>query len=102
MSIRVGIIGLHHGATVHLPAYAASAKYEVSAVCDLVSSLADKTAPLVGDSMLKFGGVVSRVTTTLTTLPFPKLLAATTEMVFRPSSNGQEVECEKQDIQDDN
>jgi len=44
MSIRVGIIGLHHGATVHLPAYAASAKYEVSAVCDLVSSLADKTA----------------------------------------------------------
>ena len=44
MTIRVGIIGLHHGVTVHLPAYAASAKYEVSAVCDRNAALAEEVA----------------------------------------------------------
>ena len=44
MTIRVGIIGLHQGLTVHLPAYAASAKYEVSAVCDRNAALAQEVA----------------------------------------------------------
>jgi predicted dehydrogenase len=44
MSIRVGIIGLHHGVAVHLPAYAASAKYEVAAVCDRTPGLAEEVA----------------------------------------------------------
>jgi predicted dehydrogenase len=44
MTIRVGIIGLHQGATVHLPAYAASTKYEVSAVCDRTPGLAEEVA----------------------------------------------------------
>ena len=44
MSIRVGIIGLHHGATLHLPAYAANAKYAVTAVCDRQPRLAEEVA----------------------------------------------------------
>jgi predicted dehydrogenase len=44
MSIRVGIIGLHHGVTVHLPAYASSAKFEVVAVCDRTPGLAEEVA----------------------------------------------------------
>ena len=44
MSIRVGIIGLHQGVTVHLPAYAASAKYEIVAVCDRAPGLAEEVA----------------------------------------------------------
>ncbi len=44
MNIRVGIIGLNHGAEVHLPAYAASARYEVGAVCARTPGLAEKVA----------------------------------------------------------
>jgi len=44
MTIRVGLIGLHHGVAIHLPAYAASAKFEVSAVCDRNAALAEETA----------------------------------------------------------
>ena len=44
MSIRVGIVGLNHGVQVHLPAYAASAKYDVVALCARTPGVAEKLA----------------------------------------------------------
>lgn len=44
MSLRVGIVGLNHGVQVHLPAYAASAKYEVVALCARTPGVAEKLA----------------------------------------------------------
>jgi predicted dehydrogenase len=46
MNIRVGIIGLNHGVEVHLPAYAASAQYEVGALCARTPGLAEKLAKI--------------------------------------------------------
>ncbi len=44
MTIRVGIIGLNYGVQVHLPAYAASAKYDVVAVCARTPGVAEEVA----------------------------------------------------------
>ena len=44
MSIRVGILGLNHGVQVHLPAYAASARYEVAALCARTPGVAEDLA----------------------------------------------------------
>jgi 1,5-anhydro-D-fructose reductase (1,5-anhydro-D-mannitol-forming) len=44
MSIRVGILGLNHGIQVHLPAYAASAKYNVVALCARTPGVAETLA----------------------------------------------------------
>jgi predicted dehydrogenase len=44
MNIRVGIIGLNHGVQVHLPAYAASASYNVVALCARTPGVAETLA----------------------------------------------------------
>ncbi len=44
MTIRVGIIGLNHGAEVHLKTYKASSKYEVVAVCARTPGRAEAVA----------------------------------------------------------
>lgn len=44
MSIRVGLIGLHYGAQVHLPAFKANTKYDLVAVCARTPGAAEKVA----------------------------------------------------------
>jgi len=44
MSIRVGLIGLHYGAQVHLPAFKANTKYDLVAVCARTPGAAEAVA----------------------------------------------------------
>ena len=44
MAIRVGLIGLHYGAQVHLPAFKANTKYDLVAVCARTPGAAEKVA----------------------------------------------------------
>ncbi|MCC7359684.1 MAG: Gfo/Idh/MocA family oxidoreductase [Anaerolineales bacterium] len=44
MSIRVGLIGLHRGVQVHLPAFKANSKYDLAAVCARTPGVAERVA----------------------------------------------------------
>ncbi len=44
MAIRVGLIGLHYGAQVHLPAFKANTKYDLVAVCARTPGTAERVA----------------------------------------------------------
>ncbi len=44
MAIRVGLLGLNHGAQVHLPAFKANPRYEVMAVCARTPGRAEAVA----------------------------------------------------------
>jgi predicted dehydrogenase len=44
MAIRVGLIGLHHGAQVHLPAFKANTRFDLVAVCARTPGAAEQVA----------------------------------------------------------